>query len=285
LHFDGRSAMEAFCADALERMIMGADSFFADTNDAAAPFVGRIADASAPIDDGAGFCDYEDLDAAELADQLADEAPDLPDLGTLPVSDLMPLPLTACESARRGTQAPPQDSATVDKLLRLIKKCKPVLERNAGQDCETGQLLEELDLLPAQMACLRGGDRPSDDRLLSEVASASSSLTRKFKGKGVSKTIAKTAGSKTPFFLSDLAKEQLRTWSQEHLDSPYPSAREKAALAKQANLKNKQVEDYFRNYRRRHWEADLQKRLEAHGISFPVQYYEYRGFNPDDPVE
>ena len=51
--------------------------------------------------------------------------------------------------------APAQASATVEKLLRLIKKCKPVLERNAEQDCEMGQLLEELNLLPDQLACLR----------------------------------------------------------------------------------------------------------------------------------
>jgi len=83
--------------------------------------------------------------------------------------------------------------------------------------------------------------------------------------------------NKTPFFLDEASKGHLLSWSLCHLDSPYPNAREKAMLAKDANLKNKQIEDFFRNYRRRHWHADLRRREDEHGIPLPDVYWEYKG--------
>ena len=50
-------------------------------------------------------------------------------------------------------------------------------------------------------------------------------------------------------------KEALQSWAEAHIRYPFPSCEEKEALARQANLSQKQVADWFANFRRRKWES------------------------------
>ena len=59
------------------------------------------------------------------------------------------------------------------------------------------------------------------------------------------------------FALTNDSKRVLKQWFNAHLEHPYPTQREKEALARAANLSVKQINDWFTNYRKRHWEADL----------------------------
>lgn len=53
------------------------------------------------------------------------------------------------------------------------------------------------------------------------------------------------------------ARTVLKTWVDAHLDDPYPSVAEKQQLAQRASLSMKQVNDWFTNYRKRHWEDEM----------------------------
>ena len=52
----------------------------------------------------------------------------------------------------------------------------------------------------------------------------------------------------------------LKRWVNEHLADPYPSVGEKQELANQAQLSLKQVNDWFTNFRKRHWEDEISGR-------------------------
>ena len=60
------------------------------------------------------------------------------------------------------------------------------------------------------------------------------------------------------FSLGADARRILKEWVDDHIDDPYPSVAEKQQLAAEANLSIKQVNDWFTNYRKRHWEDAMQ---------------------------
>ena len=60
------------------------------------------------------------------------------------------------------------------------------------------------------------------------------------------------------FSLGAEARRILKRWVNENLEDPYPSMAEKQELATRAHLSLKQVNDWFTNYRKRHWEEELQ---------------------------
>jgi len=45
----------------------------------------------------------------------------------------------------------------------------------------------------------------------------------------------------------------LRRWFDDHMDDPYPTPREKAILAIEVGMEVKQIEHWFTNRRKRHW--------------------------------
>ena len=47
----------------------------------------------------------------------------------------------------------------------------------------------------------------------------------------------------------------LQSWFDEHLDDPYPSPDEKTWLAQKAGMDMRQVQNWFINQRKRHWNA------------------------------
>ena len=53
------------------------------------------------------------------------------------------------------------------------------------------------------------------------------------------------------------ARRILKGWVDLHIDDPYPSVSEKHELAMAAGLSIKQVNDWFTNFRKRHWEDEM----------------------------
>ena len=62
------------------------------------------------------------------------------------------------------------------------------------------------------------------------------------------------------------ARRVLKGWIDTHMDDPYPSMNEKTELAAAARLSMKQVNDWFTNYRKRHWEDEMKQ---AYRAGFP----------------
>ena len=53
------------------------------------------------------------------------------------------------------------------------------------------------------------------------------------------------------------ARRVLKSWVDDHLEDPYPTVNEKNQMAQAAGLTIKQVNDWFTNYRKRHWEGEM----------------------------
>ena len=49
----------------------------------------------------------------------------------------------------------------------------------------------------------------------------------------------------------------LKNWVDRNIEDPYPSVQEKIQLAEEAGLTMKQVNDWFTNFRKRHWEMEM----------------------------
>lgn len=112
------------------------------------------------------------------------------------------------------------------RALQIINKCQPIIERAAGDnaDSQSMELLREID-----------------------------ELKRKYCGP----VLLRAHSRHRRFSLTNDSKRLLKQWFNEHIEHPYPTQREKEALAKTASLSLKQINDWFTNYRKRHWEADL----------------------------
>ena len=112
------------------------------------------------------------------------------------------------------------------RALQIINKCQPIIERAAGEnaDSQSIELLREID-----------------------------ELKRKYCGP----VLLRAQSRHRRFSLTNDSKRLLKQWFNEHIEHPYPTQREKEALAKTASLSLKQINDWFTNYRKRHWEADL----------------------------
>ena len=83
----------------------------------------------------------------------------------------------------------------------------------------------------------------------------------------------------------------LKSWLLSHLDYPYPSEREKAALARESGLSKSQVTDWFNNARRRQRQSTSANKLFSGGSPMPsppsamTPLERWRNSPPDqDPV-
>ena len=128
-----------------------------------------------------------------------------------------------------GGKTPSEPQACVSfglRALQIINKCQPIIERAAGEnaDSQSIELLREID-----------------------------ELKRKYCGP----VLLRAHSRHRRFSLTNDSKRLLKQWFNEHIEHPYPTQREKEALAKTASLSLKQINDWFTNYRKRHWEADL----------------------------
>ena len=59
------------------------------------------------------------------------------------------------------------------------------------------------------------------------------------------------------FSLGIDARRILKNWVDDNLEDPYPTVQEKQELGASAGLTMKQVNDWFTNYRKRHWEDEM----------------------------
>ena len=49
----------------------------------------------------------------------------------------------------------------------------------------------------------------------------------------------------------------LKAWVDRNIEDPYPSVAEKNELAQETGLTLKQINDWFTNFRKRHWEEEM----------------------------
>lgn len=125
--------------------------------------------------------------------------------------------LVACKSPD-----PQTGTSFSQRALHVITKCQDVLERNASGEHDV--LLREID-----------------------------ELKKRFCGP----VLLRAHARHRRFALTNDSKRVLKQWFNDHLEHPYPTQREKEVLARSASLSVKQINDWFTNYRKRHWEADL----------------------------
>lgn len=59
------------------------------------------------------------------------------------------------------------------------------------------------------------------------------------------------------FTLAAGARRVLAEWVEKHMEDPYPTTEEKQEIASAAQLSLRQVNDWFTNYRKRHWQTDM----------------------------
>ncbi len=97
----------------------------------------------------------------------------------------------------------------------------------------------------------------ADIRSLKERYGPPADGTKRLTGPYKSRKPCSTRSGHRRFSLDADARWVLRGWINDHLDDPYPTVPEKQFLAEQAKLSVKQVNDYFTNYRKRHWEDEL----------------------------
>ena len=125
-----------------------------------------------------------------------------------------------------GSKAPePQACVSFGlRALQVINKCQPIIERYAATEGEGEELLSEIE-----------------------------ELKKRFCGPA----LLRAHSRHRRFSLTNDSKRLLKQWFNDHIEHPYPTQREKDALARSAGLSLKQINDWFTNYRKRHWEADL----------------------------
>ena len=134
-----------------------------------------------------------------------------------------------------GSKAPePQACVSFGlRALQVINKCQPIIEQYAEEEGEGehAELLREID-----------------------------DLKKRFCGP----MLLRAHSRHRRFSLTNDSKRLLKQWFNDHIEHPYPTQREKEALSRSANLSLKQINDWFTNYRKRHWEADLVDQQYAH---------------------
>ena len=86
-----------------------------------------------------------------------------------------------------------------------------------------------------------------------------------FKTKYCSPALLKANARHRRFAITSEAKHIFKRWIQDHIYRPYPSQAEKEEMARLGNLSVKQVNDWFTNYRKRHWGLDVHN-YEAAGL-------------------
>ncbi|CAD7704519.1 unnamed protein product [Ostreobium quekettii] len=71
--------------------------------------------------------------------------------------------------------------------------------------------------------------------------------------------------------LPTVATDRLRAWWTEHMSWPYPSEDDKAELAKDSGLNTTQINNWFINQRKRHWNR-VSQREKRPSAEMPMQY-------------
>ena len=122
--------------------------------------------------------------------------------------------------------APEKPVRFSDEAMRVLETCEQALLKESDGSAEAARALKEI-------AVLKRRYRPA------EPSRCSIARHRRY-----------TLGSE--------ARRVLKKWVDMHIEDPYPSVTEKEDLAFSAGLSLKQVNDWFTNYRKRHWEEEMQ---------------------------
>eukprot|EP01138_Halocafeteria_seosinensis_P006897 gb/GECG01007055.1/.p1 GENE.gb/GECG01007055.1/~~gb/GECG01007055.1/.p1 ORF type:complete len:310 (+),score=32.44 gb/GECG01007055.1/:1-930(+) len=73
------------------------------------------------------------------------------------------------------------------------------------------------------------------------------------------KEIQRTSSGRTALQYEVLQRETLKEWMQQHWAFPYPGPQSLSMLGKETGLSPQQLENWFRNERRRHWRPYMEK--------------------------
>jgi len=120
------------------------------------------------------------------------------------------------------------------------------------QFSEAMRVLENCELL------LCGGyDEDERDNILNEIASLKTRFVRPATSRAGGSSITSTIARQRRYSLGAEARRVLKGWVDKHMEDPYPTVPEKQQLAAAAKLSIKQVNDWFTNYRKRHWEDEI----------------------------
>lgn len=152
----------------------------------------------------------------------------------------MPWPATADTELDTPTGATPQEEEKPrirfsDDAMRVISSCERILREQPTElnFAERTQILRDISQLKKRYTN-------------SSQAASRSSISRHRR-----------------YSLGSEARRVLKGWVDTNMEDPYPSVAEKHQLAQQANLSIKQVNDWFTNYRKRHWDEERDAIMKA----------------------
>ena len=161
-----------------------------------------------------------------------------------------------------GVMQVPLPYATGIPLDKPITHAKPSLTHFSGEASRrvtamAGFSDDAMRVLTTCEQILAGGGHATDpEGLLEEIAQLKKRYCRPSTGSEDEPT-RKSICRHRRYSLSSDARNVLKAWVDEHIEDPYPSIEEKQVLAQKGNLSIKQVNDWFTNWRKRHWEDEM----------------------------
>eukprot|EP00327_Prymnesium_parvum_P033981 CAMPEP_0195593650 /NCGR_PEP_ID=MMETSP0815-20121206/999_1 /TAXON_ID=97485 /ORGANISM="Prymnesium parvum, Strain Texoma1" /LENGTH=269 /DNA_ID=CAMNT_0040732807 /DNA_START=121 /DNA_END=930 /DNA_ORIENTATION=- len=128
-------------------------------------------------------------------------------------------------------------------------------EKNVVSDGRKGQLPLDVEVHKVLLMCQQALSALVDPthKVHSEALAKAQKLGPRLRGTYNRSTACR---SNLRFSLTSQSRNVLKQWVDQHLDHPYPSPLEKNVLARAANISLKQVNDWFTNFRKRHWNTE-----------------------------
>ena len=179
-------------------------------------------------------------------------------------------PTTSLGDAASATTAMvPLDQQYIDvhpsdvypNLLMPLPGPKPMPAPDGDDASKQRQFSDAMRVLESCELLLSGAyDEDERENVLEEIASLKKRLVRPATGPMFEASPRSTIARQRRYTLGSEARRVLKGWADGHIEDPYPSVAEKQQLAAAANLSIKQVNDWFTNFRKRHWEDEISGR-------------------------
>ena len=138
------------------------------------------------------------------------------------------------QGAQRGGSSKPQFK---DEAMRVLYECEQMLLQG------------------------KGGALSNRDRVLKDIAQLKRRYSRSTSASAPSRS---SIMRQRRYSLGIDARRVLKTWVEDHLEDPYPSVQDKQQLGAATQLTMKQINDWFTNYRKRHWADEMDSMMAVH---------------------
>jgi len=123
-----------------------------------------------------------------------------------------------------------------DEAMRVLETCEVLLNGTDGEGVDRDRVLHEIGLLKKRYRHnLATGSRQASRCLI----------------------MRRSRRQERRHTLGMEARRLLKEWVDAHLEEPYPTIVEKQELASATCLSLKQINDWFTNYRKRHWDESM----------------------------